>query len=481
MNKVDSYVGFASLPLCVTLSIPFILYFLYHLVLFPLFRSDLRSVPGPFLAKVTNLHRLLLVRTGLAHEHHLRLHERHGLFVRLGPNNVSVGSPAAIPILYNTRTRHIKSAFYPVMGNVAHGKVVPTIFSTRDESVHEIMKRPIAQVYAMSNLKTYEPLVESTESLLISKLENLADEERTFDLGTWLHWFATDVIMEMTFGKRLGFLEREEDVDGILETIEGRFCVSPVLKFALKRIAERENERHDQPEKRFQEQDFLSRFLDTKDSNPSIPDSWIISWCQQNVQAGSDSTAITLTQVIYHLLKYPDSMETLLAELDHADLPSPVPWDIAHKLPYLDSCIKEALRMTPAIGIPLERVAPVEGLELCGKYFKAGTVLGVNAWVVHRDKEVYGADAALWRPGRWIEARQNERKEMQRGLFAFGGGSRICLGKNISYLEMYKVIPEMLRRFKFELINPQNEWSLKNGFFTYTKGVEVSVQRRENS
>jgi hypothetical protein len=171
MNKVDSYVGFASLPLFVTLIIPFILYFLYHLVLFPLYRSDLRSVPGPFLAKVTDLHRLLLVRTGLAHEHLLRLHERHGLFVRLGPNNVSVGSLAAIPILYNTRTRHVKSAFYLVMGNVAHGKVVPTIFSTRDESVQEIMKHPIAQVYAMLTLKTYEPLVESTKSLLISKLD----------------------------------------------------------------------------------------------------------------------------------------------------------------------------------------------------------------------------------------------------------------------------------------------------------------------
>jgi hypothetical protein len=119
------------------------------------------------------------------------------------------------------------------MGNVAHGKVVPTIFSTRDESVHEIMKRPIAQVYAMSNLKTYEPLVESTESLLISKLEKLADEGRTFDLGTWMHWFATDVIMEMTFGKRLGFLEREEDVDGILEKIEGRFWYVAVVSIAL--------------------------------------------------------------------------------------------------------------------------------------------------------------------------------------------------------------------------------------------------------
>lgn len=230
---MDEFHGVASLPLFVTLSIPIVLYLLYHLVLFPLFRSDLRSIPGPAFAKLTDLYRLLLVRTGSAHEHHIRLHERYGPLVRLGPNNVSVGSPAAIPVLYNTRTRYPKSEFYPVMGNVAHGKVVPTIFSTLDESVHETMKRPIAQVYAMTNLRTYEPLVESTESLFLSKLDKLADEGRTFDLGTWLHWFATDVIMEITFGKRLGFLEREEDVDGILETIEGRFWYVAVVSISL--------------------------------------------------------------------------------------------------------------------------------------------------------------------------------------------------------------------------------------------------------
>lgn len=146
--------------------------------------------------------------------------------------------------------------------------------------------------------------------------------------------------------------------------------------------------------------------------------SWVISWCQQNVQAGSDSTAITLTSVIYYLLKNPDSMETLLTELDSANLPSPVPWDIAHRLPYLDACIKEALRMTPAVGIPLERVAPAGGMELCGKYFQGGTVLGVNAWVAHRNQEVFGEDADVWRPGRWVEASADQRKAMERAQFA---------------------------------------------------------------
>ena len=74
--------------------------------------------------------------------------------------------------------------------------------------------------------------------------------------------------------------------------------------------------------------------------------------------------------------------------------------------------------MVPAIGIPLERIVPDGGIQICGKYFKSGTVLGVNAWVVHRDKEVYGADAAFWRPWRWVEADESKRREMERVLFA---------------------------------------------------------------
>ncbi|CAI7643447.1 unnamed protein product [Penicillium pancosmium] len=425
MDQVHQYIGLEPLHLFITCSIPLIFYMIYHAIFFPLFRHDLRKVPGPILAKFTNLYRLLVVRSGDAHEHHIQLHDHYGPFVRLGPNNVSVGCPTGIPILYNARNRHPKSDFYPVMGNVAHGRVVPTIFSTQDESVHEVMKRPIAQVYAMTNLKTYEPLVESTETVLFHKLERLAYEGRVFDLGTWLHWFATDVILELTFGRRMGFLDREEDIDGILETIENRFRYVAI-----------------------------------------------------NVQAGSDSTAITLTSVIYHLMKNPESMKALLAELDGAKLSSPIPWAAAHRLPYLDSCIKEALRMTPAIGIPLERVSPPQGMEICGRRFESGTVLGVNAWVVHKSEDIFGADAAHWRPERWIEANDKKKKEMERTLFAFGGGSRVCLGKNISYLEMYKVIPELLIRFKFELQNPDKRWSLKNAFFTYTKGVEVTIQKR---
>lgn len=59
---------------------------------------------------------------------------------------------------------------------------------------------------------------------------------------------------------------------------------------------------------------------------------------------------------------------------------------------------------------------PAEGATICGVRFEAGTVVGMNAWVVHRDKEVFGNDAEEWRPERWLGVDGEKRKRMEAGL-----------------------------------------------------------------
>lgn len=50
--------------------------------------------------------------------------------------------------------------------------------------------------------------------------------------------------------------------------------------------------------------------------------------------------------------------------------------------------------MHPGVGLPLERVVPPEGLKLPdGRFIAAGTAVGMNAWVVHREKEIFDPDA----------------------------------------------------------------------------------------
>jgi len=59
--------------------------------------------------------------------------------------------------------------------------------------------------------------------------------------------------------------------------------------------------------------------------------------------------------------------------------------------------------------------------------------VGMNAHVVHRDKGVFGEDADLFRPERWLES-EARNKEMEKYLLTFGAGSRTCVGKNISLM-----------------------------------------------
>ena len=68
----------------------------------------------------------------------------------------------------------------------------------------------------------------------------------------------------------------------------------------------------------------------------------------------------------------------------------------------MHACVKEAERIHPPIGLPLERIVPARGATICGQFFEGGTVVGMNAWVIHRNKDVFGHDADSWNPDRWL-------------------------------------------------------------------------------
>jgi hypothetical protein len=95
------------------------------------------------------------------------------------------------------------------------------LFSTRDEGYHRGQKRPVASAYSMTSLLVKEDSVDSCSQLFMQKLGQFADQRKSMDLGAWLQYYAFDVIGELSFAKKLGFLEKGEDVDGMMEAIEG--------------------------------------------------------------------------------------------------------------------------------------------------------------------------------------------------------------------------------------------------------------------
>lgn len=62
--------------------------------------------------------------------------------------------------------------------------------------------------------------------------------------------------------------------------------------------------------------------------------------------------------------------------------------------------------------------------------------------------------------------------------FNFGAGSRTCLGKHISLVEMHKVVPQLLRMYKVELTYPEKDWELTNHWFVQQDGLICSLTLR---
>lgn len=238
-----------------------------------------------------------------------------------------------------------------------------------------------------------------------------------------------------------------------------------------------------------EQKDFLSKFLKIAKEHPNIVDDpAIVSYMVTNLVAGSDTTAISIRAVLYYLLKTPPAYHRLCEEIRQADLPDgSVSWANSQRLPYLSACIKEAFRMHPAVGVPLERLTPSEFELPNGHKVPARTIVGISAWSIHRNSMVYGDRVDQYDPDRWFQ-KPNENKHafeerlrlMKRADMSFGYGSRTCLGKNIGLIETYKTVPTLLKNFEIELEDPKADWKLRNSWFVRQAGFRVRLKNRRN-
>ncbi|KAF2267775.1 cytochrome P450 [Lojkania enalia] len=469
-------------------------------LLLQLYSSTKQNIPGPFFARLTRLWYLKKVRQRNFHETNIKLHKKYGPIVRIAPNEFSVDDPEAIKVIYGHGTNFNKSPWYYASGH----PVVPDLFTDRNARTHAILRRKVASLYSMTTLLHMEPCVNECTILLTERFREFAHHGTTINLQHWLQCYAFDLIGLITVAKRFGFLNDGHDPHNLFPALHAylQHCAdvgiysefhplihklqsllkrgNPVIRnFTTEQIDKRIGEFGDVEKKPGIADDFLAKTLQKNAEDPEgFTMQEVFLTCLTNIGAGSDTTSISLCAVFWFLLKNPDSFAKLRAEIDNSGIDQ-ISFQDAQKLPYMQAVIKEAMRVHPVTGLPLGRVVPKGGATIAGKHLPEGSVVGVNTWVAHNNTQVFGSDAATFNPDRWLQSEEST-KSMDRYYLPFGHGSRTCIGKNISLMEISVLVPALVRKFDFELVDPGVELQCENIWFVKQKNVFCKVRMRDS-
>lgn len=166
------------------------------------------------------------------------------------------------------------------------------------------------------------------------------------------------------------------------------------------------------------------------------------------VLAGSDTTASAIRFTMLHLLANPPAYQKLVREIDEGiasgNISSPIKDSEARQMPYLQAVIKEGLRVMPPVGAALYKTVPEGGDVIDGKFLPAGTEVGISPLSMQHSKKIYGEDAELFVPERWIVVDEDKYNLMTNTAdLVFYSGRYQCLGKSIALMELNKVYVEV--------------------------------------
>ncbi|KAJ2983966.1 hypothetical protein NUW58_g6157 [Xylaria curta] len=467
-------------------------------------RRHLTAIPGPILASFSNIWKIAAIYHEDMPGWNVSVHKKYGPVVRIGPNHVSFASPEAFQVIYTsrdlfTKRRRDQSDFYEVGAPTYRDEPLENLFSLRDAPRHAALRRNIGGLYTKAAVADFESKIDDCVMLFMKQLTNRTRiEPAKLDMSLWLHLLAFDCLGEINVSKKLGLLETGRDVNGFIETSDKIFYIvglftqapilqrllgylrsrapaeeaEPILKFTLNEVKTRTESLHPQG-------DMLGKLLGVHYKQPekvTIRD--LTAAIFINLTAGHDVLAITLRAIWYYLACNPrvksklrDEIKLVNNQLSSSDI---LPYSEISKLPYLNAVIHETLRVHPNTGTIIERKAPPGGATIDGYYIPGGTIVGVNAWVLHRN-EVYGRDTDQFRPERWLEASTEERLRMNQFLFSFGAGTHTCIGKNIAMMMVSKAVLEFYRRFDATLALPPPEHTWKVHGSWVTKQTEMDM------
>ncbi|GAV80906.1 p450 domain-containing protein, partial [Cephalotus follicularis] len=388
-------------------------------------------------------------------------------------NNIVTANPSNVQHILKTKF-HIypkgdifKSTLFDFLG---HG-----IFNVDGDS-WKFQRQVSSHEFNTKSLRNFVETVVDTElsTRMIPLLSDAVNTQKVLDFQDILQRFAFDNICKIAFGFDPSYLlptlpqtefaaafeegvkissERFRVIFPMTWKIKRFFntgsekrlkmLVSHVREFAKNIIRQKKKELKEKSS--IESVDLLSRFLSSGHSDENFVTDIVISF----ILAGRDTTSAALTWFFWLLSKNPQVEKEILKEIREKSSMSV--YEEVKDMVYTHASLCESMRLYPPV--PMDtKMAEEDDVLPDGTVVKKGARVTYHPYAMGRLKELWGPDFAEFKPERWLKRDDNGKWIfVARDPYTypvFQAGPRVCLGKEMAFLQMKKVVAEVLRRFK---------------------------------
>ena len=449
-----------------------LLLLVYKYIVYPAFLSPLSKIPNAHLTAPFASLWISSTRRACAGTRALfSLHQKYGPVLRLGPNELSVCTPAALKTIYIggfEKDQWYQDAF------MNYGS--PNMVSMLEHKPHSVQKRMVSNLYSKSYLQGSEDLQRASTHLMLDRflpiMQSVADKGVEMDVLDFFQGVGMDFTSAYLFGLSNGtdfmhdvkyrqhwlaeysvFKDQlpQERAGGEVE----RWCLA--MCEAAEEFLRTGKADNGSPTTQPVVYGRLSQSLaaTSKELDSRSLMTTTASEMLDHLVAGHETSGITLSYFMHEMSQRPALQDRLRSELltldppikfsmdgtaENKSLPTPRSIDT---LPLLDSMLQETLRLYAAAPAIQPRRTPyspggttIEGYE----NIPGGVRVSANAYTLHRNPEVF-PEPLKWIPDRWMDTTKGNQEEMKRWFWAFGSGGRMCLGSNFAIQGMKLHIP----------------------------------------
>ncbi|KAK7990689.1 hypothetical protein PG990_014969 [Apiospora arundinis] len=437
----------------------------------------LHKFPGPRLASMTYAYEAYY-DFWLHGKYTLRIkamHDNYGPIVRINPDELHCADPDMLDEIYagGNRAREKWEHYTGFM----LGPLSKAGFATISHDIHRVRKGAMARYFSRAQMLKLEDEIRDFTVRTVDKML-LRAGGADFNVKEVFNCHTADIISQYCFGQSMGFTDQKGFepnfgtwVKSFLKTcylvrhlarnVPGIGAIANTAPYFANYMGEDMRRVYDQQEVQIPRH--INRAISNKENgrvfaellaSPLLPESdksikRLAGEGFTLLMAGTETTAATLSYIVYRLLSEPAMLKRLEKDMEGFDFENPK-WTQLERIPYLWAIIHEALRLTPGISHRSARKAPLEELV----YSKGnlhytiprGTPIGMSSMIQNQDSTLF-PDPGEFKPERWLLAEDGQQNyALERKLLSFGRGSRICLGMDLAYCEMYLMVAELVHR-----------------------------------